>query len=101
MCLISLKQIFQPDTSSAQIPEERFILIDTDAGTDDAWAIFLALAAHKAYDITGLKIVGLTTGCGNSSVDNVSINVTRTLETADENSVCDLARNFLFSSQST
>ncbi|ODM89447.1 hypothetical protein Ocin01_17233 [Orchesella cincta] len=70
-----------------QEPVEKFILIDTDAGGDDAWAIFIAVAAHRASSSTGINIVGLTTTCGNASVENVSENVTRTLLTVDENTL--------------
>lgn len=69
---------------------ERLLLIDTDAGVDDATAIFLCLAAHKNPE-RKLKIVGITCVSGNTSVDNVCINVTRILNTAkvdDVNNVC-------------
>ncbi|CAG7823057.1 unnamed protein product, partial [Allacma fusca] len=39
--------------------EETLVLIDTDAGTDDAWAIFMCLAAHRDPNIP-FKVVGLT-----------------------------------------
>ena len=61
-------------------------MIDTDAGTDDAWAIFLCLAAHRNPSIP-FRIVGITTTHGNCKVDNVTVNVTRILETAQEANV--------------
>lgn len=68
---------------------ERFLLIDTDAGVDDATAIFLCLAAHKNPEIK-LKIVGITCVSGNTCVDNVCINVTRILNTAEVEDVITL-----------
>lgn len=59
------------------------ILIDTDAGTDDALALFILLKAHQSPD-NPIKIVGITTVNGNTSLDNVLKNVTRVLLTVGE-----------------
>src|SRR2546429_6858587 len=61
---------------------ERLVLIDCDTGTDDAWGLVLALAAQR--DLTNFRIVGITTTCGNTDVDNVANNVTRTLDTVQD-----------------
>nr|XP_045612527.1 inosine-uridine preferring nucleoside hydrolase-like isoform X2 [Procambarus clarkii] len=55
------------------------VIIDTDAGLDDALAIFMATEAHKRKEI---EIVAFTTVQGNTAVHNVNINVLRTLKTA-------------------
>ncbi|CAL8109770.1 unnamed protein product [Orchesella dallaii] len=47
----------------------------------------MAVAAHKASSTTGIRIVGITTTCGNASLDNVTVNVTRTLQTVNENTL--------------
>ncbi|CAG7786792.1 unnamed protein product, partial [Allacma fusca] len=63
--------------------EGKIVLIDTDAGVDDAWAIFMCLAAHRDPHVP-FKVVGLTCVTGNTGVDNVTMNVTRTLQTVGE-----------------
>ncbi|CAH2099532.1 unnamed protein product [Euphydryas editha] len=61
------------------------ILIDNDAGGDDAMAIFLALLYEKHFN--GPKLVGLTTGNGNTNEDNVCINNQRILKVAKRQDV--------------
>ncbi|XP_042864350.1 inosine-uridine preferring nucleoside hydrolase-like [Penaeus japonicus] len=56
------------------------LVIDTDAGLDDALGIFMALESHKRGD---LEVVAITTVQGNTKVDNVCVNVLRILQTAD------------------
>lgn len=58
----------------------RKVIIDTDAGMDDALAIFMALEAHKRKEI---EIIAITTVNGNTSVHNVNNNVQRILHTVD------------------
>ncbi|XP_053652086.1 inosine-uridine preferring nucleoside hydrolase isoform X2 [Cherax quadricarinatus] len=55
------------------------VIIDTDAGVDDALAIFMALAAHKRKEI---EVIAVTTVQGNTEVHNVNTNVLRILNTA-------------------
>ena len=54
------------------------VLIDTDAGIDDAQAILILL--HKRYNV---NVVGITTCHGNASVDQVRLNVLRLLNEAN------------------
>lgn len=56
------------------------VIIDTDAGTDDALAIFMALAAHKRKEI---EVIAITTVQGNTGLHNANNNVLRTLQTAN------------------
>ncbi len=63
----------------------RKFLIDTDAGIDDAVALMMALNAHYRKEI---DIVGITCVQGNTSVDNVCINVLRTMDIAGCPEVC-------------
>ncbi|CAG7837635.1 unnamed protein product [Allacma fusca] len=79
----SILMELEQDPAKNFIEEEKLVLIDTDAGTDDAWAIFMCLAAHHDPKIP-LKVVGLTCVTGNTAVDNVTVNVTRTLQTVGE-----------------
>lgn len=56
------------------------VLVDTDAGIDDAWAILMLLAAAK--ENTSIEILGITCVSGNTDVENTCINVLRTLESS-------------------
>lgn len=57
--------------------ETRYIILDEDLGTDDAWALFLLLKAEKTHN---LKVLALTCVNGNGSVDNVARNNLRVLD---------------------
>jgi inosine-uridine nucleoside N-ribohydrolase len=57
------------------------VVIDTDAGPDDAAAIFTALNAGK-YN-SELKVIAITCVNGNTAVDNVAVNVLKTLKTVN------------------
>lgn len=57
--------------------EARNIIVDTDAGTDDAWALFMLL---KAMDGELCDIKAITCVHGNTTVDNVVKNVLRVLQ---------------------
>ncbi|KAG7154940.1 uridine nucleosidase 1-like [Homarus americanus] len=48
------------------------VIIDTDAGIDDALAIFMALAAHKRGEI---EVIAVTTVHGNTGVHHVNNNI--------------------------
>lgn len=61
------------------------ILIDTDAGIDDAWAILMLLAAAKENPL--INILGITCVFGNTIVDHTCINVLRTLESSKRTDV--------------
>lgn len=79
--------IFQASHLPETIMAEKLVLIDTDAGTDDAWGLFMALAAHRDLNPPLFRIVGITTSCGNTMVDNVANNVTRVLDTVQDTTV--------------
>ncbi|XP_046735084.1 uncharacterized protein C1683.06c-like isoform X2 [Diprion similis] len=57
------------------------LLIDTDAGADDAIAILMALQSEKLYG--DANVVGITCVNGNTYVDNVVLNVLKTLKVVD------------------
>lgn len=61
-------------------------MIDTDAGIDDAWAIFLCLRAHQDPAVP-LTIVGITASHGNTGIDNVTRNIGHVLEAANAENV--------------
>lgn len=55
---------------------KRRVIIDVDAGSDDAIALLMLIAAHKRGDV---ELMGITCVAGNTNVDNVAINVLRVL----------------------
>jgi len=63
------------DTRDMKNPEN--IIVDCDAGTDDALALIMLLAAHK---IKKINIKAVTCVHGNTDVNNVVKNVFRTLQ---------------------
>lgn len=58
------------------------MVIDTDAGLDDALALLICLRAHKEESIHW-RIVGITCVHGNTSLDNVCVNVSRVVRLAE------------------
>ncbi|KAI5639387.1 inosine-uridine preferring nucleoside hydrolase domain-containing protein [Phthorimaea operculella] len=61
------------------------LIIDNDAGADDAIAILMALLYEKHFD--GPEVIGLTTANGNTNEDNVSINNQRILKIANRQDI--------------
>ena len=57
----------------------RRLIIDTDAGVDDAQAIMMALV-HP-----GIEVVAITTSHGNTDITNVNRNVMRILNIVRKN----------------
>ncbi|KAG8228831.1 hypothetical protein J437_LFUL008327 [Ladona fulva] len=55
---------------------QRLIIVDQDAGSDDAHALFLLADADRHQEI---KLMGVTCVNGNTSLENVCINALRTL----------------------
>lgn len=53
------------------------VVVDIDAGTDDAFALLILLHAEK---IGQIKIEAIICSMGNASVENVCRNVVRLLE---------------------
>lgn len=60
------------------------VIVDVDAGVDDTMALLLLLAADSQKDI---EILGITCCHGNTSVNNVCINILRLLEAAGRSDV--------------
>ena len=54
------------------------VIIDSDAGIDDAMAIMLALSGHRKQTV---EVVAITLVGGNSDTDNAKVNILRVLET--------------------
>lgn len=47
----------------------KLVIFDTDMGSDDAWALQMMLKAEKL--LQNVRILGITTVCGNTSLENV------------------------------
>ncbi|KAG7304209.1 hypothetical protein JYU34_011147 [Plutella xylostella] len=62
-----------------------YLVIDNDAGSDDAMAIFLSLLFHEHYD--GPALVGLTTARGNTDEPKVYLNNQIVLKIANKQHV--------------
>lgn len=61
---------------------KRRVILDIDAGTDDAFALILLLHKEKNIDIVGITCVN-----GNTSIENVYNNVTRLLKLCEREEV--------------
>ena len=59
------------------------LIIDTDAGPDDAAAIFMAVNCNKYSYNSCLEVIAITCVHGNTLVENVVVNVLKTLQTAN------------------
>jgi purine nucleosidase len=66
--------ILKTKAESTQNKEKKMVIIDTDAGVDDALALILALKSKE------LDIVAVTTVSGNVHVDKVTPNVLKVLK---------------------
>lgn len=75
-------EMFQIDMSEVQAPKD--IIVDCDAGIDDALALVLFLPHHKAKKI---NIKAITCVNGNTGVNNVVKNVFRTLQVCEVSDV--------------
>ncbi|CAK9817798.1 Probable uridine nucleosidase 1 [Anthophora plagiata] len=59
------------------------IIIDTDAGADDAVAILLTLKSESK----GFKVIAITCSYGNTDLENVATNVLKTLTVANRSDI--------------
>lgn len=79
--LLSLFAIGTQETFAERTPVQ--LIIDTDAGVDDATAIAWLLSQSR-YPV---EILGFTTVAGNSSVENVTNNVLTLLDVAERSDI--------------
>lgn len=73
-------------TISNHHQHQRPVLIDTDAGIDDAWALMMMIQAHKNPSIS-FNIEGITCVHGITDVENVTKNVGRVLKITEAENV--------------
>lgn len=58
--------------------ETRYIIFDTDMGSDDSWALQMILKAEKIFK--NIKILAITAVNGNTTVENVIKNTYHILD---------------------
>ena len=83
---IFLKNITPSTATLLDLKKLRKVIIDTDAGADDALAIFLALK-YEATHNQSLKVIAITCTYGNTKKQNVETNILKVLSTANRSDV--------------
>lgn len=83
--LVAVKYLFLSFSSAMRKPGK--VIIDTDAGGDDAAAIFLALRAEEYMKNVGFEVIAITCTYGNTLVTNVEQNVLKILTIANRSDV--------------
>lgn len=74
--------------------EPRYIIFDTDMGSDDSWALQMMLKAEK--NLKNIKILAITAVNGNTTVKNVIKNTYRILDGAARTDVMYLNKKSWF-----
>lgn len=64
---------------------EKYVICDTDLGTDDAWALLMLLKAETNFK--NIKILALTCVAGNTTLENVLKNTYYMLHSAGRTDV--------------
>lgn len=65
--------------------DKKYVIFDTDMGTDDAWALLMLLKAEKY--LKNIEILAVTCVFGNTSVDNAIKNTYHILQSMDRSDV--------------
>lgn len=60
---------------------QKYIIVDTDMGPDDAWALLLLLKAEKCFK--NITILAITCVDGNTTMENVIKNTYHILRSHD------------------
>lgn len=63
---------------STSVQPTKYVILDTDMGGDDAWALQMVLKAEKEFQ--NVKLLAITTTFGNSNVTNAIKNTYRILD---------------------
>lgn len=67
---------------------DKYIILDTDMGVDDAWALFLIL--RLILNLSNVKLLGITCVHGNTSMEDVIRNTYRALNALNRTDVSEL-----------
>lgn len=76
---------------SASSKKPKKLIIDTDAGGDDAAAILLALGFEKNSEKSSFEVIAITCTYGNTNLTNVATNVLKILTIAHRSDVSSLS----------
>lgn len=87
MCVIVLKDKILPRTSVSSGIKLGKVIIDTDAGADDAVAIILTLLAESRMSEEDLKVLAITCTYGNTYLKNVEQNVLKILTMLNQTNI--------------
>lgn len=68
-----------------KVADKKYVIFDTDMGTDDAWALLMLLKAEKC--LKNIEILAVTCVFGNTSLDNVIKNTYHILHSMDRSDV--------------
>lgn len=74
-----------PNNENGNENRSKYLIIDTDMGSDDAWALLLILRAEKV--LQNFQVLGITCVHGNAPMDHVVQNTRRILERAGRDDV--------------
>lgn len=66
--------------------QPKYVIFDTDMGSDDAWALQMILMAEKS--LKNVKVLAITTVNGNTTNENVIKNTYRILDGLGRTDVC-------------
>lgn len=69
----------------------KYVILDTDMGTDDAWALLMLLKAEK--ELKNIKLLAITCVHGNTTLENVIKNTYRVLHGVNRTDVIFYGRN--------
>lgn len=64
---------------------QKYVIVDTDMGTDDAWALLMLLKAEKC--LKNIKILAITCVNGNTTMEHVVRNTYHMLHGVDRTDV--------------
>lgn len=70
----------------SSVTKPKYVIFDTDMGSDDAWALQMILKAEKV--LKTIKLLAITTVNGNTTNENVIKNTYRILDGFDRTDVC-------------
>lgn len=71
---LTMSQILESDV----VQSPKYIILDTDMGTDDMWALIMLLKTEKHFN--HIKLLAITCVHGNTSIDNVINNTFAVLD---------------------
>lgn len=74
---ITERQLFRTDVQVEMCDLTRYVILDTDMGLDDAWAIVMLLTLGKLVNVT---VLAITCTFGNTDLHYATSNLFRVLD---------------------